>query len=141
MTSWRGAITMISWRWRGFSWLHERYYGCVPRGRSGEGSHATRLLPRNFRKLLLKLLLIQSSSCAVALVDFFSRSSHLRWVFMSTSSTKRHIDIMGTETSEVVQTANTLVARFVLLTLVAVCRGCFWVVARLIVCTAGIRST
>ena len=61
------------------------------------------------------------------------QSSNLRWVFMSTSSTKRHIDIMGSDKSEAVQTANTLVARFVLLTLVAVCRGCFWVVAWLII--------
>ena len=52
-----------------------------------------------------------------------------RWIWISLSSTKRHIDIMGDPSSPSVAMGNLLSARFALLCLVAICCSqAFWMV-------------
>lgn len=56
-------------------------------------------------------------------------ASRPRWIWISLSTTKRHIDIMGDPSSPSVALGNLLSARFALLCLVAICCSkAFWMV-------------
>lgn len=52
-----------------------------------------------------------------------------RWIWISLSTSKRHLDIMGDTSKEFVSLGNLLSARFALLCLVALVHGVFWLVS------------
>ena len=62
---------------------------------------------------------------------YFFQKASLRWIWISAHSTKRRssLGVMGDETLSGVQVANMIAARFALLAMVAVIRGCYWCVA------------